>query len=286
MKTLSRNDSCWCESGKKYKRCHLKHDSLNSAHAKPAASKRTIIKTEEQIEGIRKSCQLTKRTLDMLEDRIRPGITTNDINEWVHDYTLQNNAIPAPLNYRNFPKSVCTSLNHVVCHGIPDDTVLKEGDILNVDVTPILNGYYGDASRMYIVGETTDEAVKLINVTKECLDLGIQQVRPYGTVGDIGAVIQNHAESHGYSVVRDFAGHGTGIEFHEEPQVLHYGKKNTGTILLPNMIFTIEPMINLGRYECRILADGWTAVTVDNSLSAQWEHTVLVTKTGFEILTI
>ncbi len=249
------------------------------------ASQRIILKTPEQIDGIRKACQLAKRTLDMVAERITAGVTTDDINTWVHDFTLAHGAYPAPLNYHGFPKSVCTSINQVICHGIPDHTVLVEGDIINVDVTPILNGYYGDSSRMFAIGNISPEAATLVRVARECLDLGIKQVKPGTTLGDIGSVIQRHAESHGFSVVRNFAGHGTGIEFHEAPPVLHYGIPGTGLTLRPNLTFTIEPMLNAGRPDSRMLADRWTAVTVDGSLSAQWEHTMLVTETGVEVLT-
>jgi methionyl aminopeptidase len=288
MKT-SRNELCWCGSGKKYKRCHLLKDQLNSSPRRNSG-RGVIIKTEEQIEGIRRSGQLTKKLLDMVEERIQPGTTTDEINFWVHEETMANGAYPAPLNYRGkssirFPKSVCTSVNEVVCHGIPGPQVLQEGDIINVDVTSILDGYYGDASRMFFIGEVSEEAKRLVEVTKECLNLGIKQVKPLKTTGDIGHAIQSYAEGLGYSVVRDFAGHGVGIEFHEEPQILHYGEPNTGVTLQKNMVFTIEPMINIGRAECKILRDGWTAVTSDGSLSAQWEHTIRVTDTGVEILT-
>lgn len=245
-----------------------------------------IIKTEEQIEGIRRSGQLTRDILDMLTERIKPGVTTSDINRWVHEYTVAHGAIPAPLNYRGFPKSVCTSLNNVICHGIPDGTVLQEGDILNVDVTSVLNGYFGDASRMYVAGEASPEALKLIQVAKECLDLGIQSVRPGNTIGDIGHAIQRHAQNHGYSVVREWGGHGTGLQFHEEPHVPHYGRRGMGVPLIPNMVFTIEPMINTGGPAGKLLEDGWTVITVDGSLSAQWEHTVCVTEAGVDVLTI
>jgi methionyl aminopeptidase len=245
-----------------------------------------IIKTEAQIEGIRKSCQLTREILDLLETRIVAGITTEDIDRWVYDATVAHGAIPAPLNYRGFPKSVCTSLNEVVCHGIPTpERVLQVGDILNVDVTSILGGYYGDASRMFLIGEVSEAARQLVAVTRECLDLGIAQVRPGNHLGDIGHAIQQHAEAHGYSVVRAFVGHGTGIHFHEPPDVLHYGEPGAGAVLAPNMVFTIEPMINAGGYGVEVLDDGWTAVTADGSLSAQWEHTVLVTAAGVEVLT-
>ncbi len=287
MRKISRNDPCWCGSGKKYKHCHLKQD-LATLHRRRRVEERTrniIIKTEEQIEGIRKSSQLTREILDMLEGRIVPGITTEEINRWVHEYTLAHGAIPAPLNYRGFPKSVCTSVNHVVCHGVPDGTVLQEGDIINVDVTSILNGYYGDSSRMFLIGEVSEEARELVRVAQECLYLGIEQVRPGHTLGDIGHVIQRHAERHGYSVVRDYIGHGTGVQFHEPPDVRHYGKPRTGVLLVPNMVFTIEPMINAGGYQVIVLDDGWTVVTADGSLSAQWEHTVRVTEDGVEVLT-
>ena len=244
-----------------------------------------IIKTEEQIEGIRRSSRLTHDILDMLEERIVAGVTTEDINRWVHEYTLAHGATPAPLNYRGFPKSVCTTLNNQVCHGIPDGTVLKDGDILNVDVTSILNGYYGDASRMFLIGEVSEEAHKLVQVTRECLYLGIEQVKPGHTLGDVGHVIQQHAERYGYSVVRDYIGHGTGLQFHEPPEVRHFGKPGTGELLVPNMVFTIEPMINTGDYQVKVLKDGWTVVTADGSLSAQWEHTMRVTEDGVEVLT-
>ena len=294
--SLSRNDPCWCGSGKKFKKCHLGKEQILSPtkHKKPKFSEKLIyIKTEEQIEGIRKSSQLTKKLLDMVEDRISEGITTNEIDQWVHSETLANGAIPAPLNYGHgtgrrrmpFPKSICTSPNNVICHGIPNNQVLNNGDIINVDITSILDGYYGDASRMFIIGDVPEETKKLVEVTQECLKLGIDQVFPSKRLGDIGHVIQNHAEKNGFSVVRDFAGHGVGIEFHEAPQVLHYGQPGKGEMLRENMIFTIEPMINMGRSECKILGDGWTAVTADGSLSAQWEHTLLVTNSGVEILT-
>jgi methionyl aminopeptidase len=245
-----------------------------------------IIKTEAQIAGIRRSCRLTHDILDTLEDRIRPGITTEQINDWVHTLTLEAGARPAPLNYRGYPKSVCTSINEVICHGIPSpERVLEAGDILNVDVTSILDGYYGDSSRMFLIGEVSEAARRLVRVTHESLMLGIEQVRPGNTTGDIGHAIQRHAERHGYSVVRTFVGHGTGVEFHEPPDVRHYGQPGTGVTLEPNMVFTIEPMVNVGDYRVRVLDDDWTAVTVDGSLSAQWEHTVLVTEDGVEVLT-
>ena len=293
---ITRNAPCWCGSGKKYKKCHMVLDQKKDFISKDMNQKfdrGIIIKSEEQIEGIRKSCKLTKNLLDMVEDRISEGVSTNEINQWVHEETLSKGAIPAPLNYGRgqgrlrmpFPKSVCTSVNEVICHGIPDEKVLYNGDIINVDVTCILDGYFGDASRMFIIGEVADETRKLVEVTRECLNLGIEQVRPKCRLGDIGNAIQKYAEKQGFSVVRDFAGHGVGVEFHEPPQVLHYGYSGVGETLFENMTFTIEPMINMGSYECKILEDGWTAVTLDGSLSAQWEHTMLVTKNGVEVLT-
>ena len=287
MHKLSRNEPCWCGSGKKYKHCHLKRDRATLRHRRKVRERSSdiIIKTEEQIEGIRRSSRLTRDILDMLEERIVAGVTTRDINRWVHEYTLAHGATPASLNYRGFPKSVCTTLNNQVCHGIPDGTALKEGDILNVDVTSILNGYYGDSSRMFLIGQVSEEAYRLVEVTRECLYLGIEQVKPGHTLGDIGHAIQRHAERYGYSVVRDYIGHGTGIQFHEPPEVRHFGEPGTGELLAPNMVFTIEPMINAGDYQVEVLEDGWTVVTADGSLSAQWEHTVRVTEDGVEVLT-
>ena len=245
-----------------------------------------IIKAPEQIEGIRKACHLTRDILDSLEGRIELGITTEQINTWVHEMTVAAGAVPAPLNYRGYPKSVCTSINEVICHGIPSpDRVLKEGDIINIDVTSILGGYYGDSSRMYLVGEVSQAARRLVEVTRQCLVVGIEQVRPGNTVGDIGHAIQQLAEGSGYSVVRAFVGHGTGVTFHEAPDVPHYGEPGAGVTLVPNMVFTIEPMINIGGYHATVLEDGWTAVTTDGSLSAQWEHTVRVTEDGVEVMT-
>ncbi len=295
LKELSRNDPCWCGSGKKFKKCHLGKDQPPARPKNPVPQnpRRIMIKTEEQLEGIRRSSILTRDLLDMLEERIQVGVTTNQINEWVHEETLAQGADPAPLNYgrgkgprgKPFPKSVCTSINEVICHGIPNERILADGDIINVDVTCNLDGYFGDASRMFIIGEIPDSTRELVEETKKCLELGIAQVRPGGRTGDIGYAIQNHAESLGYSVVRDFCGHGVGVEFHEAPQILHYGSTGSGDIMQQDMVFTIEPMINMGRPESRILGDGWTAVTVDGSLSAQWEHTIHVTAEGCDVLT-
>jgi len=284
---LSRNDLCWCGSGLKYKHCHLDFDDRLrrlASQGYPIPS-RKLFKTAEQIEGIKKSCQLTKRLLDELVDLICPGVSTATLDQWVYDQTIANNAIPAPLNYRGFPKSICTSINEVICHGIPGDRVLVEGDIINVDITCILDGFYGDSCRMYSVGQISEDAQKLVDVTKQCLDLAIQSVRPFDSIGVIGEVIEAHATKHGYSVVEMFGGHGVGNEFHEDPFVYHCRRSEKQMICAPGMVFTIEPMINLGKKECEILKDGWTAVTKDRSLSAQWEHTVLITDSGVEVLT-
>lgn len=283
---LSRNDPCWCGSGRKYKKCHLEQDLRleDLEQAGCPVPPRSLIKTETQIAGIRKACQMSKDILNMVESRIEVGIRTIEIDNWVHEYTVGHGAIPASLNYEGFPRSVCTSINNVVCHGIPDETVLRDGDIVNVDVTTILNGYYGDMSRMFLIGEPSREARELVRVTRECLYLGIEQVKPFNRIGDIAYVIEQHANKHGYSVVQEYGGHGVGLDFHEEPFVQHYGERDCGMVLVPNMVFTIEPMINAGGYKCTRLADGWTTVTRDGSLSAQWEHTVRVTETGVEIL--
>jgi methionyl aminopeptidase len=250
------------------------------------------IKTPAEIEKMRVAGRLAAEVLDHVTTHIRAGVTTNEIDRLCHAYMTEiQRTVPAPLNYappgyKPFPKSICTSVNHVVCHGVPGDKKLKAGDVINVDVTVIAEGYHGDSSRMYYVGEPPIQARRLCEITYECMWLGIRTVRPGACLGDIGHAIQTHAERAGFSVVREFCGHGIGRRFHEEPQVLHYGRPRTGMRLEPGMIFTIEPMINAGRPEVRQLADGWTVVTKDHSLSAQWEHTVLVTPTGYEVLTV
>ncbi|MEL6347494.1 MAG: type I methionyl aminopeptidase [Myxococcota bacterium] len=246
------------------------------------------IHSNKEIKQMRRACQLAAETLVMISEHIRPGMTTDEINTLVHDYTVKNGAVPAPLNYRGFPKSVCTSVNDVVCHGIPDDTVLKDGDIINVDVTSIFpkkNGYHGDTSATFYVGRPTGKARHVVEVARHCLELGIAQVRPGARVGDIGWAIQQYAHDKGCSVVRDYTGHGIGRKFHTEPSIPHYGIPNTGPLLRPGMTFTIEPMINLGTFEIDHLDDGWTVLTRDRSLSAQFEHTVVVTSSGVEVLT-
>ena len=288
LQSPGRNDECWCGSGKKYKKCHLDFDERleELAEAGEEVPPRDLLKTPAEIEGIKRSAEVNIGVLDYVAERIAPGITTEQIDQWVHDYTVEHGAIPAPLDYEGFPKSVCTSVNEVVCHGIPsEDEILEEGDIINVDVSTILDGYYSDASRMFIIGKTTPEKEKLVRVTKECLEIGMQAAKPFGFVGDIGNAIQRHAEKNGYSVVRDLCGHGVGLEFHEEPEVCHLGRKGTGMLLVPGMVFTIEPMINMGTWQVFIdEEDGWTVVTEDELPSAQWEHTFLMTETGLEIL--
>lgn len=286
MKRQSRNDLCWCGSGKKYKKCHMEQEAKLYEYEELGYTIPSInmIKTPEQIEGIRISGKLTKDILDMVGEKIRAGVTTDDINTWVHEYTIQHGGIPATLNYKGFPKSSCTSINNVICHGIPDNTVLKTGDIINVDITTILNGYYSDSSRMYIVGDTTDNAKKLVRVAKECMDLGINTVKPYGDLYDIGRTIEEHAALNGFSVVRELGGHGVGLRIHEDPHVDHFARKGKGLLLVPGMVFTVEPMINEGSRECYTLDDEWTVVTKDGALSAQWEHTIVVTESGAEII--
>nr|WP_202117452.1 methionyl aminopeptidase [Clostridium chromiireducens] len=285
---LNRNDLCWCKSGLKYKKCHLKFDERlddlkRKGHIVPT---RKLIKTQEQIEGIKKSAQVNNGILDLISKNIKEGMTTEEIDKLAYDYTISNGGIPATLNYDGYPKSLCVSINDEVCHGIPSkDVILKKGDIVNVDVTTILNGYYSDASRMFMIGEVNYEAKKLVQVAKECLNKGLEAARPWGFLGDIGAAIEEHAKSNGYSVVRDFGGHGIGLDIHEEPFVFHFGKRGTDMVLAPGMVFTIEPMINEGSHEIFIDEnDGWTVLTADGSLSAQWEHTVLVTEEGIEVI--
>ncbi|MCD7710644.1 MAG: type I methionyl aminopeptidase [Porphyromonadaceae bacterium] len=248
--------------------------------------RRSLIKSREQIEGIRRSGIVNTGVLDLVAQEIKVGMSTAEIDRMVYDYTVSHGAIPAPLHYEGFPKSVCTSINEVVCHGIPSEReILKEGDIINVDVSTILDGYYSDASRMFILGTTSPEKEKLVRVTKECLEIGMEAAKPFGFVGDIGNAIQRHAEKNGFSVVRDLCGHGVGLAFHEEPEVLHFGRKGTGMLLVPGMVFTIEPMINMGDW--RVLIDendGWTVTSRDRLPSAQWEHTFLMTEKGLEIL--
>lgn len=247
-----------------------------------------VIKTPDEIEKMRVAGRLAAEVLEMITPHVKAGVTTNELNRLCHDYIVDvQQAIPAPLNYHGYPKSICTSINHVICHGIPNDKKLKEGDIINIDITVIKDGYHGDTSMMFIIGKATPLAQKLCQTAQECLYLALKMVRPGIKLGDIGNAIQKYAEGHGYSVVREYCGHGIGADFHEEPQVLHYGQPNTGVELQAGMCFTIEPMINAGKRNTKLnKKDGWTVTTKDQSLSAQWEHTLLVTEDGCEILTL
>lgn len=244
------------------------------------------IKTADEIEKMRAAGKLAAAVLEMITPHVQAGVTTDELNTRCHDYILANNAIPAPLNYNGFPKSICTSVNHCVCHGIPNDKPLKDGDIVNIDVTVILNGYHGDTSKMFMVGKPSILADRLVRITQECLYKAIKMVRPGLRTGDFGAAIQQHAESNGYSIVREYCGHGIGAGFHEDPQILHYGSPGTGDLLEAGMCFTIEPMVNAGKRHTKLMKDEWTVLTKDRSLSAQWEHTLLVTDNGCEILTL
>lgn len=313
--TIGRNSLCPCGSGKKYKFCCMNKNSNISTASQPQVSPSSlfskitgkinskippkiptlkeeykkkfdiVLKEPHQIEGIRKAGVVLLEIMDKVEKIIRPGLKTDDINTLVHEETIKAGAVPAPLNYRGFPKSVCVSVNEVICHGIPSDRVLKDGDIVNVDITPILDGYYADANKTFFVGTPTFEGEKIVSVARESLKRAIEVVRPGARLGDIGWAIQSYAEKEGCSVVREFVGHGVGLNFHEQPQILHFGKKGKGLMLVPGMVFTIEPMINLGTRNLHILEDKWTAVTNDGALSAQFEQTILVTDTGWESLT-
>ena len=285
---LGRNDACWCGSNKKYKACHMASDEKIETFARQGhiVPPRFILKNGEQIEGIRESGKINTAVLDYVAEHIREGMTTEEIDRLVHEKTEDLGGIPAPLGYEGFPKSVCTSINEQVCHGIPsEDIVLKDGDIINVDVSTIYNGYFSDSSRMFCIGNVSDEKKKLVDVTKECVELGLAQVKPWGFMGDMGQAVHDHAVKNGYSVVREIGGHGVGLEFHEEPFVSYVTKKGTEMLLVPGMVFTIEPMVNMGTDE--VYTDGgdnWSVYTADGLPSAQWEIQVLVTETGYEVL--
>lgn len=289
MEKLGRNDHCWCGSSKKYKNCHMAMDEKIhhyelEGHIVPTHD---MLKTKEQIEGIRESSKINIAVLDEVAGMIGPGVSTEEIDKLVYDMTTQMGGIPAPLNYEGFPKSVCTSINEVVCHGIPSrDRILQEGDIVNVDVSTIYKGYFSDSSRMFCIGEVSEERKKLVQVTKECVELGLTQVKPWNFLGDMAQVINDHAKANGYSIVVDIGGHGVGLEFHEEPFVSYVTKAGTEMLMVPGMVFTIEPMVNAGTCEIYIDdKDGWTVYTEDGKDSAQWEVTVAVTEDGYEILT-
>ena len=287
MVKIGRNDPCPCGSGKKFKKCCFGKENIPLPdYTDLYRTKYDIhIKNQAEIEAIRQSGILAIELLDQAEKLIRPGIKTDEINTILHQQTITAGAVPAPLNYKGFPKSVCISVNEEICHGIPGERILKDGDIVNIDVTPILNGYYADASKTFFVGRPGEKAKKIVSVAKTCLFKGMEMAKPGNTVGDIGFAIQQVAEAEHCSVVREFVGHGIGLKFHEPPQVPHYGKKGQGVVLVPGMVFTIEPMINLGEHFLHVLDDNWTAVTNDGSLSAQFEQTICVTADGYESLT-
>lgn len=288
MDLLGRNDPCWCGSGHKYKKCHMEFDEKLESFRRRGCivPSHKIIKTPEQIEGIRRSARINIAVLDYIAEHIREGISTEEIDRWVHEQTVKAGAIPAPLGYEGFPKSVCTSINEQVCHGIPSpDDVLKDGDIINVDVSTIYEGYFSDSSRMFCIGNVSEEKRRLVDVTKECIQLGLEQVKPWGFLGDMAEAVHTHAKAHGYSIVREIGGHGCGLEFHEDPWVGYIGRRGTEMVMAPGMVFTIEPMVNMGRPDIYVDDDnGWTVYTDDGKPSAQWEIQVLVTETGHEIL--
>lgn len=288
MYRMGKNDVCWCGSGKKYKYCHNLFDvRLNEYRRKGAlVPPRRLIKNEKQIQGIKESAKINIAVLDYVEQKIRAGITTEQIDRWVYERTVLHGAIPATLHYEGFPKSVCTSINDEVCHGIPSpDRILKEGDIINVDVSTNYNGYFSDSSRMYCIGDVSTEKKRLVEICKESVRKGLEQVRPWGFLGDVGGAIHEVARENGYSVVREIGGHGIGLEFHEEPFVSYVSQKGTEMLMVPGMIFTIEPMINMGSDEIFIDEEnGWVVYTADGMPSAQWEVQVLVTDEGYEVL--
>lgn len=288
MVTPGRNDECWCGSGRKYKKCHLANDERMEELAAQGFEvlPRTLLKSAADIEGIKHSAEVNVGALDLVEARIGVGTTTEEIDQWVYNYCIEHDAIPADLNYEGFPKSVCTSINEVVCHGIPSpDEVLKSGDIVNVDMSTIRDGYYSDSSRMFCIGEVSDEAKRLVEVTRESVQAGLAAVKPWGFLGDVSAAVNKVATQAGFTVVREFGGHGIGLEFHEDPWVGFNEKAGTGPILVPGMCFTIEPMVNAGGVEIDMSdPNGWTVRTADRSLTAQWEVQLVVTETGYELI--
>lgn len=283
-----RNEPCWCGSGKKYKKCHAAIDErLQECYLNgQEVIYRHLLKTPEDIEGIKRSAAINIGVLDMVGERIHAGVTTAEVDQWIYDYTVEHGGIPADLNYEGFPKSVCTSINDVVCHGIPSEhDVLKDGDIVNVDCSTILDGYFSDSSRMFCIGEVSPERQKLVDVTRESIQRGLAQVKPWNTLGDMAHAVQTYVEENGFNVVREFGGHGIGKEFHEDPFVAHVGEPGEGVVLAPGMCFTIEPMVNAGGADIDMNdPNGWTVRTADGSDSAQWEVQLVVTDTGYELL--
>ena len=288
MEKPGKNDPCWCGSGKKYKKCHIDFDEKieefeGAGHIVPSHE---ILKNAEQIEKIKESAKINIAVLDYVAEHIKAGISTAEIDKWVYDITTKMGGVPAPLNFEGFPKSVCTSINNEVCHGIPsEDVIIKDGDIINVDVSTNLNGYFSDSSRMFCIGNVSEENRKLVEETKNAVYEGLKQVKPWGFLGDMGQAVNDYVKSKGYSVVREVGGHGIGLEFHEDPWVSYISKKGTEMLMVPGMIFTIEPMVNAGKPDIFVDEDnGWTIYTEDNSMSAQWEIQVLVTEDGYEII--
>ncbi len=288
MEKPGRNDPCWCGSGKKYKKCHIDFDEKieefeGAGHIVPSHE---ILKNAEQIEKIKESAKINIAVLDYVAEHIKAGISTAEIDKWVYDITTKMGGVPAPLNFEGFPKSVCTSINNEVCHGIPsEDVIIKDGDIINVDVSTNLNGYFSDSSRMFCIGNVSEENRKLVEETKNAVYEGLKQVKPWGFLGDMGQAVNDYVKSKGYSVVREVGGHGIGLEFHEDPWVSYISKKGTEMLMVPGMIFTIEPMVNAGKPDIFVDEDnGWTIYTEDNSMSAQWEIQVLVIEDGYEII--
>ena len=288
MEKPGRNDPCWCGSGKKYKKCHIDFDEKieefeGAGHIVPSHE---ILKNAEQIEKIKESAKINIAVLDYVAEHIKAGISTAEIDKWVYDITTKMGGVPAPLNFEGFPKSVCTSINNEVCHGIPsEDVIIKDGDIINVDVSTNLNGYFSDSSRIFCIGNVSEENRKLVEETKNAVYEGLKQVKPWGFLGDMGQAVNDYVKSKGYSVVREVGGHGIGLEFHEDPWVSYISKKGTEMLMVPGMIFTIEPMVNAGKPDIFVDEDnGWTIYTEDNSMSAQWEIQVLVTEDGYEII--
>ena len=288
MNRPGRNDTCWCGSGKKYKQCHLAFDQKIEDFERRGflVPDHKLLKTPAQIEKIKASCKVNIAVLDYVEQHIKAGISTEEINDWVNKITYDMGAVPADLNYEGYPKSVCTSINEQVCHGIPSkDIILKDGDIINVDCSSILDGYFSDSSRMFCIGEVSPEKKKLVEVTKEAVYKGLEQVKPWGFMGDMAEAVQKHVESNGFNVVREIGGHGVGLEFHEDPWVGYRGRRGTGMLLVPGMMFTIEPMVNMGRADVYTSdGDNWAVYTEDGLPSAQWEIQVLVTEDGHKVL--
>lgn len=288
MHMIDRNSPCWCGSGRKYKKCHYDFDEKLMAyeHRGCMVPEHNMIKTPEQIEKIKASAQVNIAVLDYVAEHIKEGVTTEDIDRWVYEETTRRGAIPAPLNYEGFPKSVCTSIDEVVCHGIPDPKrVLKNGDIINVDCSTILNGYYSDSSRMFCIGDVSPEKKRLVEIARQSLEVGLKEVKPWNFLGDMGSAIHDFVRENGYSVVREIGGHGIGLEFHEEPWVSYVSEKGTEMLMVPGMMFTIEPMINMGKPDVFVDEDDdWTVYTEDGLPSAQWEIQVLVTEDGYEII--